>query len=96
MISADTVQHLKLVRVGSGFIGYRSIDNGFVQPWFSGLEECTRIVEERRPDHDIWVSMAHYPSPAQSREAKYAEKLCCYWVDLDAHAGAECLEEITL
>ena len=89
MISADTRQHLKMVREGSGYIGYKSIGNSFNQTWFSDLEECTQIVEERSPDHDVYVSMANYPCPTQSREAKHAQKLCSFWLDIDAHPGSE-------
>jgi putative DNA primase/helicase len=89
---------LSMVREGPGFIARRSKTDGFKQQWFANNDFVPKIASQHSTTHDIYVSLATFQSATVTREAKNAEHLCSFWVDIDRHENSihQSDEEITI
>ena len=89
---------LSMVREGPGFIARRSKTDGFKQQWFATNDLVPNMAVQHSATHDIYVSLATFQSATVTREARHAEYLCCFWVDIDRHENSihQSDEEITI
>lgn len=82
-------KYLKLVRVGSGYLGLRTTGKEFSQCWFQDDPQALTLINQYSATHDVWGSMAEFPDRTKSRHADNAGKLCSLWLDVDAHEGSK-------
>lgn len=79
---------LELSRSGGGKLCFKPVNGTFKEMPFSEVEEALKLIKQVGQNADVWVSMATYSDPHQSRSQKNAEYLHALWIDVDAHAGS--------
>lgn len=86
-MSANSTQEkfLKMLRNGPGYFATISQSKNFSQQWFETHDEALELADQYWATHNIYVSLATFPNPRNTRESKHADRLCCFWVDIDHH-----------
>lgn len=80
---------LKLVRTGSGVLGFKPTQGTFYEKHFANEAQALALIAANGGQADTWVSMATYSDPKASRSQENAERLCALWLDVDAHKGSK-------
>lgn len=95
---ACQLKFLSMVRDGPGYLARSSKTEGFRQQWFANNDLVPDIAKQYVLTHNIYVSMASFSDERVAREAKNAQKLCSFWVDIDRHKDSihQSDEEITV
>jgi len=81
-------QWLKDVREGAGYLGIADLE-GWAQRHFKSADELLILLDELKPDCNLYISMACYESSAIKRTQDNATNLCSFWLDLDSHGGGK-------
>lgn len=75
---------LEQFRTGPGVVAFRPVGGTFSEHHFDNHDAALRLIAQFGRKAETWVSMATYPQRG-SRKAANAEKLCAFWIDIDAH-----------
>ena len=76
---------LSMLRNGAGYFATISPSKNFSQQWFETHDEALDLADQYWATHNIYVSLATFPNPHNTRESRHADRLCCFWVDIDHH-----------
>ncbi len=90
-LSAQEAQsrYLRLVRCGPGILGFKPVGGTFFERHFKTDREAFELIARYGESADIWVSMATYSNPGESRSQGNAERHCALWLDVDAHKDSK-------
>lgn len=79
---------LDMVRDGAGYIAILSPTKEWKQWWCPENDIIKAYAEDHYLTHNIYASLATFPDQFNTREAKFAEKICAMWADIDRHENS--------
>ena len=58
------------------------------QWWCENNDEIMAHAEDYQATHNIYFSLATFPNRFNTREAKFVERICALWADVDRHENS--------
>jgi hypothetical protein len=81
-------QFLRMIRDGAGYVAVSSPSKEWKQRWCENNDEIMAHAEDYQATHNIYCSLATFPNRFNTREAKFVEKICAVWADIDRHENS--------
>jgi putative DNA primase/helicase len=81
-------QFLRMIRDSAGYVATLSPSKEWKQWWCENNDEIIAHAEDHQATHNIYFSLATFQNRLNTREAKFVEKICAVFADIDRHENS--------